>query len=35
LGELAEKELGAFARFDKAGVETLGAEAEARIGVGR
>jgi hypothetical protein len=35
LGELAEEELGAFARFDEAGVETIGAKAEARIVVGR
>jgi len=35
LGELAEEELGAFAGFDEAGVEAVGAEAEARVCVGR
>jgi len=34
LGELAEKELRAFAGFDEAGVQALGTEAEARVGVG-
>ena len=35
LRELAEEELRAFAGFDEAGVKSIGAEAEARIGVGR
>ena len=30
-GKLAKEELGAFTRFDEAGVETIGAKAEARI----
>ena len=35
LGELAEEELRAFVGFNEAGVETIGAEADARIGGGR
>jgi len=34
LGELAEEKLGAFARFDKAGVEAMGAKAEPQVGFG-
>jgi len=34
LGEMAEEELGAFTGFDKAGVEAIGAETEARVGFG-
>jgi hypothetical protein len=34
LGELAEEELGAFAGFDKAGVEATGAKAEPQVGFG-
>jgi len=33
LGELAEEELGAFAGFDKPGVEAMGAEAQPRVGL--
>jgi hypothetical protein len=35
LRELAEEELRAFAGFDEAGVETIGAEAESRVGAWR
>lgn len=35
LGELAEEELGALARFNKPGMETIGTKAETRGGVRR
>jgi hypothetical protein len=34
LGELAAEKLGAFAGFDKAGVEAMGAKTEPQVGFG-